>query len=86
MVNLPDNAEKWPIQLCPEYFAALTSDLASAMTDNKLFVMPYLTTLPTKATQLSALRIVRSQAATSYIVLKKTEETMTALLRSMNTT
>ena len=86
VVNLPDNAAKWPIQLCSAYFAALTSDLASAMTDDKLFVMPDLTTLPTKATQLAALRKVRSQAATSYKVLKKTKETMTALLRSMNKT
>ena len=56
------------------------------MTDDKLFVMPDLTTLPTKATQLAALRKVRSQATTSYKILQKTEQTMTALLRSMNKT
>ena len=71
VVNLPDNAAKWPIQLCLAYFAALTSDLASAITNDKSFVMPDLTTFATKATQLSDFRKVRSQAATNYKVVKK---------------
>ena len=84
VVSLPNDAVKWPIQLCSAYLSALTSELASDTTDKASFSMPDLTSLPTKALQIEALRKVRSQAAISYKSTKKAEKTISTLLRSMH--
>ena len=65
---------------------ALASDLSEAVTPEKKFVMPNLSTLTTKALQLTALRTVRSQASASYRELLKEKVKMTTSLRNLNTT
>ena len=63
---LPDDATTWPLQLCSTYFSVLTSNLSHQMTEEDKFVMPVLHLLTTKASQLNALRSVRTSAATSF--------------------
>ena len=52
-VNWPDDAAIWPIQLYSAYLSALTSGLATDMTDEAPFIMPDLTTLRTKLLQIA---------------------------------
>ena len=85
-VSLPDNATSWTLHLCSSYLSALTSDLSEAVTPEKTFVMPNLSTLTTKALQLTALRTVRSQVSASYRELLKEKVKMTTSLRNLNTT
>ena len=85
-VSLSDNTSSWTLQLCSSYLLALTSDLSEAVTAEKTFVMPNVSTLTTKALQLTALRTVRSQASASYRELLKEQRKMTSLLRNLNTT
>ena len=61
----------WPHQLCSSFLNALTPDLSEYVTTESDFVMPDLTTLTTKALQIEALRLIRSQASKSYDALKK---------------
>ena len=85
-VSLPDKASSWSIQLYSSFLAALTADLSEHNTLEKAFIMPDSTTLITKALQLHALRTVRTQACKSLRELGKEKETMTNMLRALNTT
>ena len=80
---LPDDASQWPFELCSIFFAALSSTLSTQMTDNDKFVMPAVYNLRTKASQLVALREVRSAAASSYRTLSSQKSQMLELMRLM---
>ena len=82
-VSLPDDATTWPIQLCSTYLSALNSDLAEHVTTDASFSMPDLTTLKTKSLQIDALRSVRTFAVTSFRALRKQENQMASLLRTL---
>ena len=73
-VILPDNASTWTLQLCSSYLSVLTSDLSEAVTSEKTFIMPDLSTLTTKASQLEALQKIRTQASTTYKEQQKEKE------------
>ena len=45
--SLSESDWKWPIQICSEYYKALTEDLSNII-DSKNFCMPYLIALDTK--------------------------------------
>ena len=70
-VTLPGNAKTWSIQLCSTYFSALSRDLVEHMTSDVSFMIPDLTTITTKASQLEAIRSVSNQATTSFKILWK---------------
>ena len=82
-VSLPEDAKLWPVQLCSLFLGALTSDLSDHVTTESGFTMPDLTTLTTKASQLTALCSIRASASKSYKTLNKQKEKMKSMIHIM---
>lgn len=80
--SLPDNASTWTLQLCSSSLSALTLDLSEAVMSGKTFFILDLPTFVTNAPKLDALRIVRTQASTSYrLIVKETIKIKVLLLK-----
>ena len=62
VTNLPDNAQTWAMHLKSSFVATLSIELADAISDDKIFIMPDFTTLDTGSKNLAILRSVRDRA------------------------
>ena len=83
-VTLPVKSSGWSIQLYSCYLAALSKDLSEHIASvESTFVMPYLTTLTTKALQMDTLRNIRKHTSAGFKIINKRKNESKALLRKI---
>jgi len=83
VAGLPDDATMWLITLCSTYFSALTTNLKDKINEGE-FIMPALTNIITKASQIEGLHVVRMAAAKAYKAMRKEEKRIRHLFPQMN--
>lgn len=67
--SLPENASAWSVILCRSFYDGLTQNLRERLDDDE-FVLPDMTSLSTKRSQLQALRLVKEAASISYVKME----------------
>ena len=82
VAGLPDDASLWSITLCASYYSALSTNLKDKMEESN-FCMPPLNQMCDKASQISGLRLVRTNAVREHRALKEEEKRIRRLFPQM---
>ena len=83
VASLSPTASSWSIVLCKCYYDALIPELKEKMEENN-FIMPDMTSLGTKDSQIQALRSVRQSAVTAYDNLQSEKKRIMNLVQPQN--
>ena len=82
VAGLPDDATMWLITLCSAYLSALTTNLKDKMDEGE-FIMPALSNIITKASQIKGLRVVSMAAVKAHKAMQEEEKRIRHLFSQM---